>query len=371
MAVSPEALDVLRRLKERKNVLVSAPPACGKTRLIQEVADAFANPASFITPPAATMSTATRVAIPARIPTGQGGNMTDYPSADRPARHVERIAFSANTKARDFTSAFVPAVAAAGFRVASGVLVRANAAALGGSAALLIIDEMNRGPAVQLFGDAIVAIEADKRLDVNDKPGLMSWPMQILTDAGISKGVYLSNHLYILAAMNQADVSVEPMDLAFLRRFEPYRLVPDEKYPRALLAASGPDVALPEIPSGPGDVVEAALRAWSHVNVQISLGRGEDYRIGHGVFLSDPTAPKSVDEALARAVVWWKQIVSHVREAFYSDLIGMGIALRAGNDPAGYRILDTPYGLDQKQHLVEPKEGPTTIYATLKTVAGA
>jgi 5-methylcytosine-specific restriction protein B len=369
MAISSQALDVLRRLKECKNVLVSAPPACGKTRLIQEVADAFANPAAFITPPAATLSTATRVPIPARIPTGQGGNTTDYPSATRYQRHVERIAFSANTKARDFTSAFVPSVNGSGFRVASGVLVKANSAALGGKAALLVIDEMNRGPAVQLFGDAIVAIEADKRLDVNDALGTMSWPMQILTEAGATEGVYLSSHLYILAAMNQADVSVEPMDLAFLRRFEPYRLMPDATYPRTLLGAAGPTAVLPDLPATPGDVVEAVVRAWEYANSKIALGRGEDFQIGHGVFLSDPTPPTTVADALGRAVTWWKQIVAHVREAFYSDLIGMGIALRAGDNPAGYRIMDTPYGLDQRQHLIEPPEGPNSIYATLKIVA--
>lgn len=236
MPYSNEALSVLAKLGAAHNVLLSGPPSCGKTYLLQEVADAFANGGLQAVQPAQPVAVVQKVAIPAEVaqpePQAQG-----LPSPGRAIRHVERIAFSANTRARDFTTAFVPLVngGAAGFQVAKGALIRANEAALNGGAALLIIDEMNRGPAVQLFGDAIVSIEQDKRLDADDQVTKDAWPMHILDDQGQIVEMRLSSHLYILAALNQADVSIEPLDVAFLRRFEPVPLEPRPDIVRAAL----------------------------------------------------------------------------------------------------------------------------------------
>ena len=366
MAHSNEAISILSALGTKHNVLLSGPPSCGKTYLLQEVADAFSTRA---VQPARPVAVPQRVAIPANVaaPTPQ---IPGLPSPDRANRHVERIAFSANTRARDFTTAFVPSVSggAASFRVAKGALIRANEAALNGAASLLVIDEMNRGPAVQLFGDAIVAIEQDKRLDVDDKPTRSTWPLHIVDDNGQAAEMHLSAHLYILAAINQADVSIEPLDVAFLRRFEPISLEPRPDIVRAALGTSGND---PDVPVVPGDVIEVAARAWERVNERIALGRGPDFRIGHGIFLSPSAPPKDVPEALNRAVSWWKRIASHVQEVFFGDLIGAGVVFNESQDGSGYKIVSTPYGIDQKQQLVSPNIDSGTIYTVLRQVAGA
>ena len=370
MAYSNEALLILATLGAKHNVLLSGPPSCGKTYLLQEVADVFASvggvqPAQ----PAQPVAVTKRVAIPAQV-VAPAPQVQGLPSPDRANRHVERIAFSANTRARDFTTAFVPLVNGgnAGFQVAKGALIRANEAALAGGAALLIIDEMNRGPAVQLFGDAVVSIEQDKRLDANDQPTRDTWPLHILGDQGQVIEMRLSSHLYILAALNQADVSIEPLDVAFLRRFEPIPLIPRPDVVRASLGASG---NAPEAPTAPGDVVEVAIRAWEKVNERIALGRGSDFRIGHGIFLMPNSPPADVGEALDRAVGWWKRIATHVQEVFFGDLIGAGVVFNESQDGAGYKIVSTPYGIDQKQQLVAPTIDTGTIYAVLRQVAGA
>ncbi|MFW8194369.1 ATPase, partial [Klebsiella pneumoniae] len=59
----------------------------------------------------------------------------------------------------------------------------------------------------------------------------------------------LPHDLYILAAMNQADASVEPLDVAFLRRWEPLRLEPDESILRAYYGLGTKNIdALPDLP---------------------------------------------------------------------------------------------------------------------------
>lgn len=369
MAYSNEALSVLANLAAKHNVLLSGPPSCGKTYLLQEVAEAFRIGGTQPAQPAQPVAVSQMVAIPAQV--AAPAPVPGLPSPGRAPRHVERIAFSANTRARDFTTAFVPAVngaAVGGFQIAKGALIRANEAALSGGTALLIIDELNRGPAVQLFGDAIVSIEQDKRLDPHDQSTRDTWPLHILDDQGQNVEMRLSSHLYILAALNQADVSIEPLDVAFLRRFEPIALEPRPAVVRKSLSASG---NTPDAPTAPGDVVEVAVRAWEKVNERIALGRGPDFRIGHGIFLIPNAPPANVAEALDRAVGWWKRIATHVQEVFFGDLIGAGVVFNESQDGAGYKIVSTPYGIDQKQQLVAPTIDAGTIYGVLRQVAGA
>lgn len=368
MVYSDEALTILATLGAKHNVLLSGPPSCGKTYLLQEVAHAFFSAGTQQALPSQPVAVAQIVAIPAQV--AEPAQLPGLPSSDRSNRHVERIAFSANTRARDFTTAFVPSVnvGAGGFQIAKGALIRANEAALNGGAALLVIDELNRGPAVQLFGDAIVSIEPDKRLDANDQPSKDTWPLHILDDQGQDVEMHLSSHLYILAALNQADVSIEPLDVAFLRRFEPILLQPRSDIVRKALGASG---NTPDSPATPGDVVEVAVRAWEKVNERIALGRGPDFRIGHGIFLLPDSPPPNVADALDRAVGWWKRIAAHTHEVFFGDLIGAGVVFNESLDGLGYKIVSTAYGIDQKQQLVAPAINAASIYGVLRQVAGA
>jgi len=60
----------------------------------------------------------------------------------------------------------------------------------------------------------------------------------------------------------------------------------------------------------------------------------------------------------------------HVREVFYGDLIGTGVALNAGDDPTGYRLENAAYGNDDRLTLIEPTISPASIYAVLRRIAG-
>ena len=82
-------------------------------------------------------------------------------------RKVFRTTLHQNSKYRDFLTGIVPELGAGGgYRINEGILYRANEfAKQDNSAALLIIDELNRGPAIEVFGGSIVAIESDKRLN--------------------------------------------------------------------------------------------------------------------------------------------------------------------------------------------------------------
>ena len=139
-----------------------------------------------------------------------------------------------SSKYRDFLTGVMPDVrskASGTFRITEGILYRASEfAKLPDSAALLIIDEINRGPTVQVFGGAIVAMESDKRLGDDGKPTNATQYFDLLNPADGELIEYaFPSRLFILAAMNQADVSVEPLDVAFLRRWAPFNLEPSTK----------------------------------------------------------------------------------------------------------------------------------------------
>lgn len=377
---SPECLAVLELLKTRKNVLITGAPACGKTTLMSEIATAFKH--GFLPQQAAT-ATPTHVpgapvGLPRMTPTPAASTtpIHELPSPSRKNREVFRTVFEANSKPRDFLSGLIPKVGSdltgLSFAVTEGKLVTANKhAEQPGGAALLLIDELNRGPAVQLFGNAIVALESDKRLNDDDQviEG-SSFPFEILGQDGVMKSCYLSSHLYIVAAMNQADVSVEPLDVAFIRRWTPYPLFPRPELVRTKLGAVGADASLSPQPTGPSEVVEALVRAWESVNEQIEIGRGPEFKIGHGIIFSRAKAPlANVNQALDVAVACWRAIMAHVDEVFYGDAFGVAATLRAGTADGVYKLVSMPFGQEQRHVLRAPPElNRDNIYPLLQWV---
>ncbi len=366
----------LKLLARSRNVLVSGSPGTGKSKLLAEVALAFET--AFGLAPAGGPPQLNPVGgIP--IPPA-AGVVKDIPAPTKMDRKVFRTVFHQNSKYRDFVSGITPAVnkqaGAPDFTVVKGTLYRASEhAKAANGAALLIIDEINRGPAVQVFGGAIVAIESDKRLASDGGKRAETQLFEMLDPASGEMIEYALPHdLYILAAMNQADASVEPLDVAFLRRWEPLRLEPNEEALRTFygLGAKGASV-LPNTPTNVNDALEASVRAWVAVNAQIALGRGPEFQIGHGVLMSDVKPQTlSLSEALGALCVGWAKVRAHVEEVFFGDIRGIAAVLNALDGPAfnPFKLTETTFADDLRFRL----EGPTNfaegnIYAALLAFA--
>jgi 5-methylcytosine-specific restriction protein B len=369
--VCKEALKLLAR---SRNVLVAGPPGTGKSKLLAEVASAF-EAAFGVANAGGSPKLSPKGGIP--IPPAEGAMNKDIPAPTKTNRKVFRTVFHQNSKYRDFVSGITPAVnktaGAPDFTIVKGTLYRASEHAKSADgAALLIIDEINRGPAVQVFGGAIVAMESDKRLAPDGARREETHYFEILDPASGDVAEYaLPYDLYILAAMNQADASVEPLDVAFLRRWEPLRLEPDEKALRSFygLSASGTS-PLPDAPSNVTDVLEASVRAWVAINQQIALGRGPEFKIGHGVFMSDVN-PQSfgLQETLAALCVGWAKVRAHVEEVFFGDIRGVAAALNAldGPDYNPFRLTETTFADELRFTLEGPTNfSETTIYPALR-----
>jgi 5-methylcytosine-specific restriction protein B len=379
---SPECKEALKLLARSRNVLVSGPPGTGKSKLLAEVALAFGKGiAQAAAAGAPVHNPASRIPIPPAAGAVDPALAKDYPAPAKTDRKVFRTVFHQNSKNRDFISGITPAVnKVAGqpdFRIISGTLYRASQHAKGQKgAALLIIDEINRGPAVQVFGGAIVAIETDKRLAPDGSKRDETQYFELLDPAmGDIVEYALPHDLYILAAMNQADASVEPLDVAFLRRWEPLRLEPDVSVLRSFYGLTAASIAdpLPETPTTITHAFEAAAKAWATVNEQISLGRGVEFQIGHGILMSDvkPSA-MTLPEALAFLCVGWAKVRAHVEEVFFGDLRGIAATLNALDGPAfnPFKLTETTFADDLRFRLEGPNNfSAANIYPALRAIA--
>jgi 5-methylcytosine-specific restriction protein B len=363
---SDEARAVLRLLKQHGNVLITGAPASGKTHLLQQVQEAFEGIAGPSYDPKSP------VPLPA-IP----DDVAEWlPSPERGTREVFPTVFHQNTKFGEILRAREARVSTDGsggtsFRVSEGVLYRASEHARSeDGAALLYIDELNRGPAVSVFGPSMTALEYDKRLDSDGNKLTTTGVFEILNDEGDYEEYSFPKHLYVLAAMNEADTSIEALDVAFLRRWEPYRLAPDPAVLMAHLGLTTADGELPDPPTSAEDVYRAAVRAWEAINRRIRLGRGAAFEIGHGVFMhAEP--PATVEEALGYVRVGWHRVRQHLNEVFFGSVDQLAAALNVdGTADHPIKRQTEMFANDSVSYLVEPQGGNETLYKTLVAVAG-
>ncbi len=305
----------------------------------------------------------------------------DVAIQDAEEAKVFRTVFHQNSKYRDFVTGLAPAVGegkAGQFTIVEGTLFRAaQHARQEGCASLLVIDEINRGPAVQVFGGSMVALEADKRLSPDGRPhGLTQFFEVMVPPSGLIEEYALPDRLFILAVQNQADSSVEPMDVAFLRRFEPYRLDPDEAVLRSHFQIEGGQQRhLPEQPGAVADLAEASTRAWAAVNKRIAIGRGRDFQIGQGVLMPAWSTALSVAEATMLLAKAWDKVIAHVAEVFYGDIRSMAITLNAtesSGEESPLKLVEHSFGTEIRYAL----EGESVwtrddLYRGLRSIAGA
>ena len=134
-----------------------------------------------------------------------------------------------------------------------------------------------------------------------------------------SEQIHLSHHLYILAAMNLADTSVEPLDVAFMRRWVPIRIDAERRHssltstsptqmPRSLNSPRTPRTCTGR-PSKRGRPSTSGSRS-------VVDGIPARARRPHGGRpAGEPRQPPS-----ATYRVTWQRIRDHIDEVFFGDV---------------------------------------------------
>lgn len=348
---------VLHLLDKKRNVILMGAPGTGKSRLINEVAETFEKNSGTIGKPSHEVGAV--VPIPAVI---KEGIETEF--FKKKNRKVFRTTMHQNSKYRDFLTGIIPSIdSVGGFRISEGILYRANEfAKQEDSAALLIIDELNRGPAIEVFGGSIVAIESDKRLSTENKKIESTQTFEIICpETGDMMEYAFSPNLYILAAMNQADVSVAPLDVAFLRRWQPYKLMPDYKVLENTFGVDIEQIA-PDSPGSAQDVYLTAIKALKVINEKIVVGRGEDYQLGQGMFLSTVPQDSSIDAALEFVCEVWDMIYAHIEELFFGDVASISYIINSDSELSPYSTKEVNFAGEVKTTLIKETIGTNNVY---------
>lgn len=355
-----KANEILGLLAEDKNVLLTGAPATGKTTLLNLVERLFTQCGETIVDPYG----------PVAFPTSTASHANAFPGGGCKNRKVFRTTFHQGTKYRDFVRGLIPVPSsdAVRFEVSKGLLWQAaEYAKQPDSAALLIIDEINRGPAVSIFGDMISAFEADKRLGDDGKiVHGKTVTVQILSDNAQLEDYQLPSRLYILAAMNQADSSVEPMDAAFMRRWRRTKLFPSTASLCQYFGTVEYGEKHPSEPQTATDVYAAAADALTSINYKIKLGRGDDYEIGQGVFMKCPKdeLPQDVPGALRYIADCWPVIDTHIEEVFFNDKEAIAFVLNA-DEGAFFKVSNFTFAGRQVIAIEQPCVTSENVYTML------
>lgn len=361
----PDVRAVLTALARRKNVLISGPPGTGKSRLLSEVRDLFGWNHSGV-------GAAPERRIP--IPPRRDAMPAWFPSPTRTeSREVFATAFDQNTKHRDVMRGLVPSIGLSGaFEVSSGILYRAALHALGdGNAALVIIDEINRGPAVAAFGSSLVGLEGDKRLDSDGRPTSSTQYFEVMADDGGSERFALPADLYVLAAMNEADTSVEPLDVAFLRRFAPYRLEPSVDVLCQHLGLKALPDELPLEASEPEHLYGALAAAWARLNERTALARGAAYQLGHGGLMHREAPQSSMAAATEYSLEAWATLKAHIDEVFFGDTRAIADLFAAGLKGSPYSVVEDVLAAQTVFRVMGPQRlSGEQLYGLLRAIAG-
>jgi 5-methylcytosine-specific restriction protein B len=239
-----------------------------------------------------------------------------------------------------------------------------------GNAALVIVDEINRGPAVAAFGSALVGLEADKRLGTDGNPLATTQEFELLNDEGGTQQFALPADVYVLAAMNEADTSVEPLDVAFLRRFAPYRLEPRPEIVRKHFGLPEKAGDLKEQPVDSADAYDALAQAWMTLNTQILLARGEAYRLGHGALMHREAPQTDLAAAQEYLQEAWATVRGHLDEVFFGDTRAMIDVLRAEDSRSPYSVEETTFAGNSVRRIVGPiRPDAPGLHRLLKLIA--
>lgn len=320
---SQQALEILRGLRSF-NVLLVGPPSTGKTVLLNEVKQLFEQGATNV--PAHTPG------APVPFPRGGVELRSVMPAPDRTDRKAWFTVFHQDYQYRSFVvgQQLVGQPGAQTLETVRGLFVQAaDHAGDPNGTSLVIIDEVNRGNAARIFGELIALIDIDKRLGEDDTPQMTSLRVSIPLLGEFA----LPRHVYLLAAMNTADVSVAPLDLAFRRRFREFPLYPDSALlARQLSITDSEGTFSPEGPASVDEVKRLALRLFENLNERIEIAAGRDYALGHGHFWR--VGGETASAALRSLQDSWPEVIAQLEDMFRSDEEVLGAVLQALPAPA-------------------------------------
>lgn len=332
----PSVAEVISALATHKNVLLYGPPGTGKTWLATQVV-AFLGE---------QQGGGGRPTLRLGMTRDQFGTAEGRRADELPRNvEIEWVTFHQSYSYEEFILGRRPKPEGAGiilephFGLLMSMAVRIQQSE-GSQGCLLIIDELNRANASQVFGEFITLLDPDYRSTIRGAPnphalrvrlpGIayekgVSEPVRMLREGGTYKLPHdwtFPEHIYVLATMNSVDKAALPLDSALTRRFHRIEMRPDigllaEKLGVDLeaLAAKARSIRMDGQDSSTLTAEEVSVLLLDRLNVSISSDMGEDFEIGHSFFWPVVTSEASA-RWLALIGAWDRSIFPQIMERY-------------------------------------------------------
>ena len=248
-----ELVDLLERIRTKKNVILQGPPGTGKTWLAKRLAFAL--------------------------------------MGQRDESRVRAVQFHPNLSYEDFVRGWRPSGDGKLDLIDGPFLQMIRTASQEADVkSVLVIEEINRGHPAQIFGEMLTLLEADKRTP--------SEALELCYRREPGERVFIPGNLYVIGTMNIADRSLALVDLALRRRFAFIDLEPR-------LGSVWKDWVGRNYGIGGGllDEIERRILALNQqISADPSLGR--QFRVGHS-YVTPP-----VGSQIADARRWFIHVVN-------------------------------------------------------------
>lgn len=239
-----ELVDLLDRIRIKKNLILQGPPGTGKTWLAKRLAFAL--------------------------------------MGQRDDSRVRAVQFHPNLSYEDFVRGWRPS-GDGNIYLTDGPFLQMIKTALQEAEvkSVLVIEEINRGNPAQIFGEMLTLLEADKRTPAE--------ALELCYRREPGERVYIPGNLFVIGTMNTADRSLALVDLALRRRFAFVDLEPrlGSTWKDWVGRTYGID----------GDFLDEVARRILSLNEQISAdpSLGRQFRIGHSYVT--PPVGSQIDDA--------------------------------------------------------------------------
>ncbi len=301
---SPVVEEVIEALAKSKNVLLYGPPGTGKTWLVSELIT-YLNERK----PAGGRPTLKLGATVDKFGSAVGsGDAEELPQK----LEIEWVTFHQSYSYEEFIIGRRPKPQGSGivlephYGILMNIAVNINQED-GNTGCLLIIDEINRANASQVFGEFITLLDPSYRATIGDNQNEGALEIRlpgIAYEDGISEEITMlrgggkyqlpedwkfPEHLYVLATMNSVDKAALPLDSALTRRFHRIEMMPDLTLLSQKLDVELLDLADKSrlIRTGENDndltAEETTILLLDRLNILISKDMGEDFELGHSL----------------------------------------------------------------------------------------
>lgn len=333
-----KTIEVINALKQNKNVLLYGPPGTGKTWLLSEIINSL------------------QCSPTLRLGQNQPFGLTHTDNSLPKQLKIEWLTFHQSYSYEEFIIGKKPKPKDSGIILEPhfGVLMSlAVSLDLGpeGKGCLLIIDEINRANASQVFGEFITLLDPSYRRTIYGNENYRALSIKLpgieYDSEGMSEYIRMLHggkniklpedwtfpeHIYVLATMNSVDKAALPLDSALTRRFHRIEMLPDidllaEKLSVNMEALKN-KVRETSNDSGPRELSaeETTILLLDRLNFFIASDMGNDFELGHALVW---------DVVKAKEDSRWRVLINVWDHILYPQLA----YLFAGNDNTLKEIL--------------------------------